>query len=80
MHIVFVSSTSVYGDVTGEVNEVTEPQPSTLSAKQLLESEQLIKNTTENYTIIRFAGLIGNGRHLLIILKEKLNYQMEISQ
>ena len=34
--VVFVSSTSVYGDLEGIVTEETEPKPSTESGKQLI--------------------------------------------
>ena len=63
-HILFVSSTSVYGDVEGEITEDTVPQPVTKSGKQLLEAERLFLNETRfSTTIIRFGGLIGEDRH-----------------
>ena len=67
--ILFVSSTSVYGNIEGEVTEETMPQPNTESGKQLLASENIFKNNPEiRTTIIRFGGLIGPGRHPVTIL------------
>lgn len=63
-HILFVSSTSVYGDVEGEVTEDTPPHPVTESARQLLASELLFREDPHlNTTIARFGGLIGPARH-----------------
>ncbi|UWX55254.1 hypothetical protein NYZ99_01135 [Maribacter litopenaei] len=63
-NILFVSSTSVYGENQGEVNEETIPIPSSEAGKQLLETEKLIReNSHVESTIIRFAGLIGPDRH-----------------
>ena len=73
-HIIFVSSTTVYGEAEGNVNELTSPLPTTASGKQLLECENLFRNDEELYTtIIRFAGLIGPNRHPITILSGKKN-------
>lgn len=62
--LLFVSSTSVFSDHQGEVNESNEPQPDTLSGKELLKTEQLLNaNTSFKTTIVRFGGLIGEDRH-----------------
>lgn len=62
--VVFVSSTSVYGEVEGIVTEATKPKPTTESGKQLLASENLLlKSRAFKTTIIRFGGLIGPNRH-----------------
>ena len=67
--VIFVSSTSVYGNIEGEVTVETMPQPNTESGKQLLVSENLFKNTPElRTTIIRFGGLIGPDRHPVTML------------
>ena len=72
--VIFVSSTSVYGDEQGEVTEETKPVPTTESGKQLLECEQLFENTTEfKSTIVRFGGLIGPDRHPIMMLSGKQN-------
>jgi len=72
--VIFVSSTSVYGDVDGEVTEETIPQPSTESGKQLLTSENIFANDTDlQTTIIRFGGLIGPNRHPVTMLSGRQN-------
>ncbi len=62
--ILFVSSTSVYGDAEIRVTESTPPAPQTESGRQVLAAEQLFRNDRELETIIvRFGGLIGPDRH-----------------
>ncbi len=68
-NIIFVSSTSVYGDLDGEVNEQSVARPETESGKQLLAAEQLFKNDpTLQTTVVRFGGLIGPDRHPVTML------------
>ena len=67
--MVFVSSTSVYGNSSGEIDESTEVIPVTKSAKALVESETLFGTDPElNTTIVRFGGLIGPNRHPVTML------------
>ena len=62
-NVLFVSSTSVYGENQGTVDESTIPEPETESGKQLLECESLLKsNSNFKTTILRFGGLIGSDR------------------
>ena len=62
-NVLFVSSTSVYGEGQLNVTELTVPQPDTESGKQLVEAEQLLQNNTNfKTTILRFGGLIGADR------------------
>lgn len=71
-HIVFISSTSVYGDVTGVVTEDAEPNPVTESGKQVLASENIFREDGElKATVIRFGGLIGPKRHPITHLSGK---------
>lgn len=64
LNVIFVSSTSVYGDHKDPVNENSSTHPSTDSGKSLLAAENIIRNYFgENATIIRFAGLFGENRH-----------------
>lgn len=73
-HILFISSTAVYGDIDGEVTEVSTPKPVTESGKQLLASEQLfIQDNELQSTIIRFGGLIGPNRHPVTMLSKRQN-------
>lgn len=74
--IVFVSSTSVYGDGQGSVTAVTVPKPTTESGKQLLSSEKLFRHIPNvETTIIRFGGLIGKDRHPITMLSGKKGLQ-----
>ena len=62
-NLLFVSSTSVYGESQLTVTEFTKPEPDTESGKQLIESEQLLQsNSNFKTTSIRFGGLIGIDR------------------
>ncbi|WP_076456829.1 SDR family oxidoreductase [Zobellia uliginosa] len=73
-NVIFVSSTSVYGDIDGEVTEKTPPRPSTESGRQLLECERLFQNEEEfKTTVIRFGGLIGPNRHPVTMLSKRKN-------
>ncbi|MDP9081831.1 MAG: SDR family oxidoreductase [Bacteroidota bacterium] len=62
--VIYVSSTAVYGDTNSEVDEFTVPLPDTESGKILLAVEELFQRQTSfKTTILRFAGLVGPGRH-----------------
>ena len=68
-HIIFISTTSVYGDTKGlelrDVNEKSAVAPETASAKAHVAIEQYLasKATSTKYTIVRLAGLVGPDRH-----------------
>lgn len=62
--VIFISSSSVYGDNQGRVDEDTLPRPTSESGKQLLASEKIFREDPDlNAAIIRFGGLIGPDRH-----------------
>lgn len=72
--ILFVSSTSVYGDLEGLVTEDSPTHPTTASGRQLLASENIFtKDKDLHTTIIRFGGLIGADRHPVNHLSGKTN-------
>lgn len=79
--VVFVSSTSVYGDSKNfstalEVTEETTPNPDTESGKQLVISETLLQSNTHfKTTVIRFGGLLGDDRHPVKFLAGKTNVE-----
>ncbi|KFF07534.1 NAD-dependent epimerase/dehydratase family protein [Flavobacterium reichenbachii] len=74
--LLFVSSTSVYGDENGIITEETIPNPETESGKQLLLAEALLqKNQNFETTILRFGGLIGEDRHPVKFLAGKENLE-----
>jgi nucleoside-diphosphate-sugar epimerase len=62
---VYVSSTSVYGQVAGEeVDEQAPTEPLEESGKIVLEAEQKLKQTLPDAIVLRFAGIYGPGRLL----------------
>jgi len=61
--VIWVSSTSVYGDNNGEwVDEQSVTEPQSFSGKLILEAEQHIANLPCASTIVRFSGIYGPGR------------------
>ena len=61
--LIFISASSVYGDFKKTVTELSPTLPQTLSGKQVLKAEQLLRAKPFNTTILRFSGLVGPGRH-----------------
>jgi nucleoside-diphosphate-sugar epimerase len=75
-NVLFVSSTSVYGQVKGTITENTLSKPDTESGKQLLEVESLLKsNPNFKTTILRFGGLIGEDRNPTKFMAGKVNIE-----
>jgi nucleoside-diphosphate-sugar epimerase len=65
--VLFVSSTSVYGQHQGEwVNEHTPALGDGFSGQRLLEAERLVLAGTFPATCIRFSGIYGPGRERLL--------------
>jgi nucleoside-diphosphate-sugar epimerase len=65
--IIFVSSSSVYGQHNNEwVNECSETLPTSFSGKRLLEAEKLLMESAYTSCIVRFSGIYGVGRQRLI--------------
>lgn len=74
--VLFISSTSVYADDNSMVTETTVPQPETEGGKQLLEAEQLFRNSIHfKTTILRFGGLIGPDRHPIKFIAGRENLE-----
>lgn len=76
--VLFVSSTSVYGDdfPIVEITEETKPNPDMESGKQLFVSENLLQNNIYfKTTVIRFGGLLGDDRHPINFLAGKTNVE-----
>ncbi|ELX8380192.1 SDR family oxidoreductase [Providencia vermicola] len=62
--VIFTSSTSVYGDLSGEVNEESERQATTASAQALIDVENWLHALPNiSVDILRLAGLVGEKRH-----------------
>lgn len=75
-NVLFVSSTSVYGENNGTITEETLPKPDTESGKQLLEAEKLLQSNPHfKTTILRFGGLIGEDRNPIKFLAGKQNLE-----
>ena len=65
--VLWVSSTSVYGDLKGDwVNEETQPEPNTFSGKILLAAEKIVQQIPCEASVIRFSGIYGPGRTRLL--------------
>jgi nucleoside-diphosphate-sugar epimerase len=62
-NLLFVSSTSVYPENAEFINEEMEEQPATESGLAILEAERFVKQLGVPWTILRFGGLAGPGRH-----------------
>jgi nucleoside-diphosphate-sugar epimerase len=74
--VLFISSTSVYGEDNSMVTEETELNPDTESGKQLVQTEQLLQsNPNFKTTILRFGGLIGEDRHPIKFLAGRKNIE-----
>lgn len=75
-NVLFISSTSVYGEENLIVTEETELNPDTESGKQLIKSEQLLQSNPNFKTaILRFGGLIGEDRHPIKFLAGRTNVE-----
>lgn len=73
-NVLFISSTSVYGEEALTVTEETAEKPEALAGKELLETEHFLqKQTTFKTTILRFGGLIGGSRNPAKSLSGKTN-------
>ena len=70
--VIFISSTSVYGNASGDVTEETPTHPITESGKQLLRCEEMLLSASAfKTTILRFGGLIGPQRHPIHTLAKR---------
>lgn len=74
--VLFVSSTSVYGDGNELVTEDTPLNPDTEGGRQLTIVENLLqKNSRFQTTILRFGGLIGEDRNPVRFLSGRENIE-----
>ncbi len=61
--VIWVSSTSVYGQHQGEwVDERTPTEPGSFSGRLLLEAESAVQAADAPATVVRFSGIYGPGR------------------
>lgn len=72
--LIFVSSTSVFGELQGCVDETSLPLPDTEAGRQLLACENLVlQQNALKTTVIRLGGLIGENRHPVKFLSGRKN-------
>jgi len=65
--LLFVSSTSVYGQTDGQwVDEQSETSPRDATAQVLLEAEQRVLSICPNSVVLRLAGIYGPSRKSLV--------------
>ncbi|WP_409025010.1 NAD(P)H-binding protein [Flavobacterium sp.] len=75
-NVLFISSTSVYGEDNLVVTEETELNPDSESGRQLAQAEQFLQsNSNFKTTILRFGGLIGEDRHPIKFLAGRKNIE-----
>lgn len=61
--VIFISSTSVIGEVNSRVDEHTALRTESVNGKLMSAAENFIKSVApDSATIVRFAGLVGDGR------------------
>ena len=61
--IIFISSTSVYGDFEELCNEDSATVPTSDSGKAILQCEKIVREFGLPFVILRFGGLAGPKRH-----------------
>lgn len=63
-NVIFISSTSVYGDENDAIDETSLRKPDTASGIAMVDAEDiLLKEKIFHTSVIRFAGLVGPGRN-----------------
>jgi nucleoside-diphosphate-sugar epimerase len=73
-NVLFISSTSVYGDRNNIITEETDLNPDSEGGRQLAIVENLLQiNTHFKTTVLRFGGLIGDDRHPVRFLAGREN-------
>ena len=65
--VLFVSSTSVYGQSDSEwIDETSPAEPRGFAGQRLLEAEQRLADSSLSHCLVRFSGIYGPGRQRLI--------------
>jgi nucleoside-diphosphate-sugar epimerase len=73
-NVLFISSTSVYGDSNDNVNEETDLNPDSEGGRQLAIVEKLLRtNSLFKTTVLRFGGLISEDRNPIRFLAGREN-------
>nr|WP_315165227.1 SDR family NAD(P)-dependent oxidoreductase [uncultured Flavobacterium sp.] len=75
-NVLFISSTSVYGENNTIITEETTTNPDTEGGRQLVKAEALLqKNSHFKTTTLRFGGLIGEDRNPVKFLSGRENIE-----
>jgi nucleoside-diphosphate-sugar epimerase len=64
--VLFVSSTAVYGGISGDVDEDTPAEPTAFNGRLMREAELLLLSRLPHATVLRLGGIYGPGRMRLI--------------
>ncbi|TCP96483.1 nucleoside-diphosphate-sugar epimerase [Cricetibacter osteomyelitidis] len=76
-HLIFISSTSVFAQVSGRFDEKSIPVPQGETAKALYETEQWLQQLADiDCDILRLGGLIGQDRHPIHSLAGKTDISL----
>ena len=75
--ILFVSSSAVFGDLEGDVDETTPPAPTRYNGKVVLAAEQEI-STRGLTTVVRFSGIYGPGRSALDKVRDGSAHRIDL--
>lgn len=68
-HVIFTSSTGVYGQFTDELlDETSLPIPENFSGTRMLEAESVLKDFAWPSTVVRLSGIYGPGRNRMLSL------------
>ncbi|TCJ29854.1 NAD-dependent epimerase/dehydratase family protein [Nocardioides jejuensis] len=71
-HALFVSSTAVYGSLSGDVDETSPTEPTAFNGRVMLEAEQLflsrLAGSGTTATVLRLGGIYGPSRTRLLDL------------
>ncbi len=71
-HVIFVSSTRVYGQITDAILDDNTPAiPADFGGERLLEAEQLLDAQPYRTTVLRISGIYGPGRLRMIHLAQQ---------
>ena len=91
LHICFISTTSVFGEIEGRVTNDSPLTPNTASGNAHVELEHYLKSLANavavghdadinanafNCSVLRLAGLVGNDRHPISTLSQKSDIAM----
>jgi nucleoside-diphosphate-sugar epimerase len=61
--IILISTTAIYGDLSGDIDESQALVPLTSKVKLLMEAEQHVLGFSQRGIVLRLAGLVGENRH-----------------